>query len=207
MPLLPAVRRVAQLYLGLFVSALGIVLTLRADLGTGPWDVLHKGLADTTGLSFGFVVQAVGAVVLALGLLLGVRPGFGTVSNLVFIGAFANLLLRTRVGEVGTALPVRAATLLLGVASVGVGAALYIGAHYGPGPRDGMMVALHTRLGWSIGWARALVETVALAGGVVLGGPVGVGTLVFTLGIGPATQASFALLRMTPVRETTAEPI
>lgn len=207
MSLPPAVRRVPQLYLGLFLSALGIVLTLRADLGTSPWDVLHKGLADTTGLSFGVVVQLVGAVVLVLGLTLGVRPGFGTVSNLVFIGVFANLLLRTPVGEVGDALPVRIAMLLLGIAAVGVGAALYIGAHYGPGPRDGMMVALHTRLGWSIGLARTLVEAAALVGGVALGGPVGVGTAVFTLGIGPATQVSFRVLRMTPVRETTTEPI
>ncbi|HVF04704.1 MAG TPA: hypothetical protein VNA20_07690 [Frankiaceae bacterium] len=207
MPLLLAVRRAAQLYLGLFVSALGIVLTLRAELGAGPWDVLHKGLADTTGMSFGLVVQLVGAVVLVLGLLLGVRPGFGTISNLVFIGVFANLLLRTPVGEVGDALVWRATVLLVGVASVGVGAALYIGAHYGPGPRDGMMVALHTRLGWSIGWARALVEATALLGGIALGGPVGAGTVVFALGIGPATQAAFTVLRMTPVRETTAEPI
>ena len=200
------IRRALQLYLGLFVSALGIVLTLRAELGTSPWDVLHAGLAGATGLSFGVVVQLVGAVVLVLGLLLGVRPGFGTVSNLVFIGVFANVLLGT-VGEPGDALVPRVALLLLGIASVGVGAALYIGAHYGPGPRDGMMVALHTRLGWSIGLARTLVEATALVGGVFLGGPVGAGTALFTLGIGPATQVSFRLLRQTPVRETTAEPI
>lgn len=206
-PLIPAVPRAVQLYLGLLVSALGIVLTLRAELGAGPWDVLHKGVADTTGLSFGVVVQLVGAVVLALGLLLGVRPGFGTISNLVFIGVFTNLLLRTPVGEVGDALAWRALMVLAGVGSVGIGAALYIGAHYGPGPRDGMMVALHTRSGWSIGWARALVEAAAMLLGVLLGGPVGPGTVVFALGIGPATQAAFALLRMTPVRETTAEPI
>ena len=204
---LPTVRRVVQLYLGLFVSALGIVLTLRAELGTSPWDVLHKGLADTTGLSFGLVVQLVGAVVLVLGLLLGVRPGFGTVSNLVFIGVFANVLLAAGVGEGSDPLWLRVVTLAAGIGSVGVGAALYIGAHYGPGPRDGMMVALHTRLGWSIGAARTLVEATALVGGVALGGPVGIGTLAFTLGIGPATQVSFRLLRQTPVRETTTEPI
>lgn len=204
---LPAVRRVVQLYLGLFVSALGIVLTVRAELGTSPWDVLHKGLADTTGISFGRVVQLVGAVVLVAGLLLGVRPGFGTVSNLVFIGVFADLLLATPVGEVGDGLPGRVAVLLLGIAAVGVGAALYIGAHYGPGPRDGMMVALHTRLGWSIGLARTLVEASALVAGIAFGGPVGIGTALFTLGIGPATQTAFRVLRQTPVRETTTEPI
>lgn len=200
---LPAVRRVVQLYLGLFVSALGIVLTLRARLGTSPWDVLHKGLADTTGLSFGVVVQVVGAVVLALGLLLGVRPGFGTVSNLVF----ANVLLAAGVGEGDDPLWLRIGTLAAGIAAVGVGAALYIGAYYGPGPREGMMVALHTRVGWPIGVDRTVVESTALLFGVALGGPVGVGTLAFTLGIGPATQVAFRLLRQTPVRETTTEPI
>ncbi len=89
----------------------------------------------------------------------------------------------------------------------GGAAALYIGAHFGAGPRDGLMVALHTRAGWSIGLARTLIEASALVAGVLLGGPVGVGTAVYTLTIGPATQVAFKVLRMTPVKETTAEPI
>ncbi|HEU0131524.1 MAG TPA: hypothetical protein VFQ85_11110, partial [Mycobacteriales bacterium] len=84
-----------QLFLGLFLAALGIVLTLRADLGVSPWDVLHGGVAERTGLPFGVVVQLVGAGVLAASLLLGVRPGFGTIANLVLIGAFEDLLLPT----------------------------------------------------------------------------------------------------------------
>ena len=201
------VRRIVQLYVGLFLAALGIVLTLRAELGVSPWDVLHAGLAESSGLSFGLVVQLVGAVVLVAGLLLGVRPGFGTLSNLVFVGVFANLLLDSGVADGEHALWLRAVLLVLGTALVGVAAALYIGAHLGAGPRDGMMVALHTRFGWSIGWARTLIEASALVVGMLLGGPVGIGTAVFTLSIGPATQTAFTVLRMTPVRETTSEPI
>ncbi len=199
-------RRVAQLVLGLFLAALGIVCTLRSGLGVSPWDVLHGGLADRLHLSFGLVVQGVGAVVLAASLLLGVRPGFGTIANLVLIGAFENLLLDARWG-VGWPLAARLALLVVGIALIGLAGALYIGAHFGAGPRDGLMVALHTRAGWSIGLARTLVEATALVAGIALGGPVGVGTALYTVSIGPATQASFALLRMTPVRETTTEPV
>lgn len=200
-------RRVLQLYAGLFLAAFGIVLTLRSELGVSPWDVLHGGLAESTGWSFGLVVQAVGAVVLAFSMLLGVRPGFGTVSNLVFIGVFENVLLDLGLGRGDDPLAVRIALLVVGILLIGVAAALYIGAHFGAGPRDGLMVALHTRAGWSIGWARTLVEASALLVGVLLGGPVGIGTAVYTVTIGPATQAAFRILRMTPVKETTAEPI
>lgn len=201
------IRRVVQLYFGLFLAAFGIVLTLRADLGVSPWDVLHGGLAETTGLSFGLIVQLVGAVVLAGSMVLGVRPGFGTVSNLIFIGVFENVLLDLGLGEPVDGLLLQAALLVTGTLLIGVAAALYIGAHLGAGPRDGLMVALHTRAGWSIGWARTLVEASAFVVGLLLGGPVGIGTAVYTLSIGPATQLSFKVLRMTPVKKTTTEPI
>ena len=198
-----------QLFVGLWLAAVGIVLTIQADLGVSPWDVLHGGLADATGASFGVVVQLVGAVVLAAGLLLGVRPGFGALSNVVLIGAFEDLLLSAGIGAgiPGQPLAVRVLALVGGIALIGVAAALYIGAHYGAGPRDGLMVALHQRGGWSIGLARTVIEASALAVGILLGGPLGIGTLLYTVTIGPATQASFRLLRLTPVHETTSEPI
>jgi uncharacterized membrane protein YczE len=201
--------RPVQLLAGLFLAAFGIVLTLQSRLGVSPWDVLHGGLADRTGLSFGLVVQVVGAVVLVASLALGVRPGWGTIANLVLIGAFENLLLDAgfAAGLHHAPLALRLAALAAGIACIGVAGALYIGAHYGAGPRDGLMVALHTRAGWSIGLARTLVEASALLVGIALGGPVGVGTALYTVGIGPATQASFRLLRMTPTKETTTEPL
>jgi uncharacterized membrane protein YczE len=142
-------------------------------------------------------------------LLLGVRPGPGTLANLVLIGAFEDLLLHTSLAAgIGDGpLLARLAVLVAGILLIGLAGALYIGAHYGAGPRDGLMVALHTRRGWSIGLARTVVEASALVLGVLLGGPVGLGTALYTLGIGPATQSAFRLLRMTPSRETTTEPI
>jgi uncharacterized membrane protein YczE len=201
--------RVPQLFLGLFLAAFGIVLTFRSELGVSPWDVLHGGLAERTGLSLGVVVQGVGAVVLVASLLLGVRPGFGTICNLVLIGFFENLLLGWGVGDgIGEGpLALRLLVLVVGIVLIGVAAALYIGAHYGAGPRDGLMVALHTRGGWSIGLARTVIEASALVVGIALGGPVGIGTALYTVSIGPATQVAFRLLRQTPVRKTTTEPI
>ena len=95
---------------------------------------------------------------------------------------------------------------LLGIATVAAGSALYLGAHLGPGPRDGLMVAIHTRTGWRVGTARAVLECTVLVVGVLLGGPVGVGTLLFALGIGPAVQVAFRVLRQTPVRRPVEAP-
>lgn len=204
--------RLAQLLAGLVCSAVGIVMTLQAGLGVSPWDVLHGGLAERLDLPFGSVVQGVGVVVLLLGVGLGgVRPGVGTFANIVLIGAVENILLDTSWldGLAEEALWRRAIVLAAGVLIIGFGAALYIGAHLGAGPRDSLMVALHARTGWSIGVSRGTVEVVALVAGLGLGGPFGVGTVLYALTIGPAVQIWFRVLRLTPSRlpETTGEPI
>ncbi len=204
--------RVVQLLVGLVASAVGIFLTLQAGLGVSPWDVLHGGLAERLDLTFGLVVQAVGLAVLILGMLLGgVRPGFGTIANLVLIGVVEDVVLGTTWldGLDGDPLLWRVAVLCAGVVVIGFGAALYIGAHLGAGPRDSVMVALHLRAGLSVGIARTIVEAAALIGGLALGGPFGVGTVLYTLTIGPAVQIWFRLLHLTPARRTptTGEPI
>jgi uncharacterized protein len=204
--------RVVQLVLGLVLSAVGIVMTLQAGLGVSPWDVLHGGLAERLDLGFGLVVQGVGLAVLLLGMAFGrVRPGVGTIANLVLIGAVEDVILATSWldGLEGDPLALRAVVLCAGTAVIGLGAALYIGAHLGAGPRDSVMVALHLRAGLSVGVARTIVEAAALAGGLVLGGPFGVGTVLYTVTIGPAVQTWFRVLRLTPAKlpETTGEPI
>ena len=205
-------RRVAQLLSGLTLCAVGITATLQAELGVSPWDVLHGGLADRLDLPFGYVVQGVGVVVLAGGMLLGgVRPGWGTIANIALIGTVENILLDSAFldGLADDAWALRVVVLVVGVATIGLGCALYIGAHLGAGPRDSLMVGLHQRARIPVGAARAVVEAVALVTGMVLGGPVGAGTVVYVVGIGPAVQASFRLLGMTPARlpETTTEAI
>ncbi len=196
--------RLAQLNLGLVLFGTGLWLGLVAELGVGPWDVLTGGLSRQLGTPFGRTAIGVSVVVLIIGLAARVRPGLGTLLNVVVVGATVDVLLASPLlRDLDNApLLLRFTTTLLGIATVAVGSALYLGAHLGPGPRDGLMVAIHVRTGWRVGTARAVLEGVVLVLGVVLGGPVGVGTLLFALGIGPAVQVAFRVLRQTPVRRT-----
>ena len=195
-------RRLAQLVLGLVLFGTGLWLGLQAALGVGPWDVLHGGLSEQLGTPFGRTSIAVGFVVLVVAVLSGVRPGVGTVLNVLVVGAVIDVLLATPLldGLGDGALALRLLAVVGGIALVAVGSALYLGAHLGPGPRDGLMVAISRRTGWSVGVARGLLECTVLLLGVLLGGPVGPGTLVFALGIGPAVQLAFRVLRQTPAR-------
>ena len=201
--------RFAKLVTGLCLFGVGIWLGLQARLGVGPWDVLHGGLAKHLGTPFGRTSIGVSVVVLVIALLARVRPGIGTVLNVVLIGAVIDVCLGTslldgvRSGPIG----LRLLTTASGIACVAVGSALYLGAHLGPGPRDGLMVAIHQRTGWPVGVARAALECTVLVAGVLLGGPVGVGTVAFALGIGPAVQLAFRVLRQTPVRRTVEVPL
>jgi uncharacterized membrane protein YczE len=202
-------RRTVQLLVGLYLFGQGIWLGLQADLGVGPWDVLHGGLADRLGTPFGRTSIGVSVVVLGISVLARVRPGIGTVLNVVVIGAVIDLLLGTSWldGVADGPLALRLLTTTGGIASVACGSALYLGAHLGPGPRDGLMVALHERTGWPVGVARGVLECTVLVIGILLGGPVGIGTIAFALGIGPAVQVAFRALRQTPVRRTVEVPL
>jgi uncharacterized membrane protein YczE len=199
--------RLLKLLVGLYLFGQGIWLGLQADLGVGPWDVLHGGLADKLGTPFGRTSIAVSIVVFGIGLLARVRPGIGTVLNVVVIGLVIDVLLPTALldGVRDGPLVVRILTTLAGIASVAAGSALYLGAHLGPGPRDGLMVAIHQRTGWPVGLARGVLECCVLIIGILLGGPVGIGTVAFALLIGPAVQIAFRVLHQTPVLRRTVE--
>ena len=201
-----AVARLAQLLLGLVLFGVGLWLGLVAGLGVGPWDVLTGGLSDLLGTPFGRTAIGVSVVVLLVAMAAGVRPGVGTVLNVVVIGATIDVLLASPLlsGLAAQALPLRLAVVALGIATVAVGSALYLGTHLGPGPRDGLMVAIAGRTGWPVGVARALLESAVLLVGVLLGGPVGVGTVLYAFGIGPAVQVAFRLLHQTPSRAPVA---
>jgi uncharacterized protein len=190
----------ARFVIGLFISAMGSVATIRANLGISPWDVLHDGIARRTPLTFGESVIAVSITVVVLSWLIGIRPGAGTLVNMVLIGAFDDLLLNTGIGISLTAAPlgVQVGVLVLGVALVGFGAAVYIGAGLGAGPRDSLQLALSLRGGLRPGVARAIVEGVALAAGWLLGGAAGIGTAATVILIGIFVDASFAALRVDP---------
>jgi uncharacterized membrane protein YczE len=192
--------RSASLVVGLFVFALGIVLILESKLGLSPWDVLNQGLAKHTPLSFGMANVAVALVVLFLGWSLGGRPGVGTVANALLVGSFIQGLtaLDAVTGLAHDGLAVRIPLLVLGIVLIGPGSALYIGADFGAGPRDTLMLVGAQRSGRRVGLVRAVLEICALGVGVVLGGTFGAGTVLFALGVGPIVEASFALLQRSP---------
>lgn len=200
--------RLVKLNIGLVLFAVGLWLGLVAELGVGPWDVLTGGLSKQTGVRFGLMAIVVSVVVLVIGVAARVRPGVGTLLNVFVIGAVLDRLLTSPLlADLGEGpMPLRLAATLLGIATVAAGSALYLGAHLGPGPRDGLMVAIHLRTGWRVGTARGVLEAVVLVLGVLLGGPVGIGTVLFALGIGPAVQVAFRLLRQTPVHRPVEAP-
>jgi uncharacterized membrane protein YczE len=190
------VARSAWLVTGLFLCACGIVAFLESRLGLPPWDVLHQGIAKHTPLSFGLANVLVAVIVLFLAWQLGSRPGIGTIANAVLIGLFVAFVLPLSFVDhlSGWPLPARIALLAVGLALFGAGSAFYIGAGLGAGPRDSLMLVGTLRSGVRIGAVRAALEGTALVAGVILGGTVGVGTLVFALLIGPAVEGSFWLV-------------
>jgi uncharacterized membrane protein YczE len=185
-------RRLAQLYAGLVLYGVSLALMVRAKLGLDPWDVLHQGLAERVGASFGTVVIVVGALVLLLWIPLRQMPGVGTVSNVVVIGlaADAGLALVRTPGP----LTLRVAQMLAGVVLNGIAGGAYIGAGLGPGPRDGLMTGLVRRTGRSIRLIRTGIEASVVFAGWLLGGTVGVATVVYALSIGPLLHAFVPLL-------------
>ena len=191
---------------GLLVFASGIVALLESDLGLSPWDVLHQGLADQTPLSFGAANVVVSIVVLGLAWTVGARIGIGTVANAVLVGLFVQLLTSSEaIAELSNSdLSARISLLAAGIALMGFGTGLYIGAGLGAGPRDSLMVAGAARTRIRIGAVRSAIEAAALAVGFALGGTVGVGTIAFVILIGPAVEASFRLLARSPLVEREA---
>jgi uncharacterized membrane protein YczE len=179
-------RRLLQLYVGLVLYGLTLAMVIRAHLGNAPWDVLHQGLADHLPISIGTAVIAVSVLVLLLWVPLREVPGLGTVSNAVVIGLSADLGLWLM--SEPDLLWVKVGLMVAGVAGNAVATALYIGAQLGPGPRDGLMTGLHRRTGWPIGPVRTGIEASVVVVGWVLGGVLGVGTLLYALSIGPLVQ-------------------
>ncbi len=178
--------RLLQLYAGLLLYGLATALQLRGGLGLDPWDVLHQGLARHLHLSIGSVVIGVGVLVLLAWIPLRQRPGLGTLSNVVLVGAALDASLS--VLPTPHVLALRIGFLVAGIVLCGVATGMYIGADLGPGPRDGLMTGLARRTGASIRLVRTGIELTVLAGGWLLGGTVGIGTLAFALAIGPLAQ-------------------
>ena len=175
-------RRLAQLYGGLVLYGVSASLILLSGLGNDPWDVFHQGLSRQTGIGTGWWVCIVGALVLLLWIPLRQKPGLGTVSNVIIIGVAVVIMLA--VFDQPSALSERIGLLVAGVVLNGVATGMYIGARFGPGPRDGLMTGLAAR-GHSIRVVRTGIEISVLVAGALLGGTIGIGTLVYAVSIGP----------------------
>ena len=174
------------LFAGFFVCGLSVALMVRSNLGLGPWDAFHQGIARKTGLSIGTVQILVGVVVMLLWIPLKQKPGFGTVLNALTIGFMTDFCLRLI--PYGHDLPTRWGMLLAGVLLMGVSTALYLPTRLGAGPRDGLMVGVAKELKLSIRLARGSIELLVLALGWYLGGTIGLGTVVYAFGIGPVVH-------------------
>lgn len=186
-------RRLPRLLFGLVLCGLGIAVMVAAELGLGPWDVLHQGLSNLTAIPIGTMSIAVGAIVLLLWVPLRERPGIGTVLNVLVIGVVIDLALL--VLPTPEALAARIPMMLAGPLLFAVGSGFYLGAGLGSGPRDGVMTGL-ARRGWPVGIARATIELTALGLGWILGGTAGAGTVVFAVTIGPLVHVCLPWLAM-----------
>jgi uncharacterized membrane protein YczE len=179
-------RRLTQLYVGLALYGASSALLVRSGLGLEPWNVLHQGLAERTGLSIGVVLTIVGAAVLLAWIPLRQRPGLGTISNVLVIGMAMDATLALVPDAHGWTL--RVGMMVAGIVLNGAATGLYIAARFGPGPRDGLMTGLHQHTGVSIRLVRTVIEFTVVATGFALGGTVGIGTLLYAVAIGPLAQ-------------------
>lgn len=179
-------RRFTQLFVGLFLYGVGIAFLVRSALGAAPWDVLSQGISLNVPFSFGVITIFVSAVVLMLWIPLRQKPGIGTIANALLIGPSADLTFLV-LPAVHT-LWVQLIFVFIGIIVVGLATGMYIGARFGPGPRDGLTTGLHRVTKWPIWVVRTLIEVTVVALGWSLGGVVGLGTVAFALLIGPACQ-------------------
>lgn len=195
-------RRLAQLYVGLTCYGISAALQVQARLGLDPWDVLHQGVARRLHWQIGTVSIVVGALVLLGWVPIRQRPGLGTVSNVVVIGSVMNAALAYLPAQhhlIG-----QLACLLGGIVLCGAATGLYISAGFGPGPRDGLMTGWSARTGVSIRLTRTVIEASVLVVGWLLGGTVGIGTVLFAILIGPLAQL---FLRMFSVQRVNTKPV
>ena len=180
----------ARLILGLYLFGLGIAFQIRASLGLAPWDVFGQGLANITGLSFGLATVLASAVILLLWIPLKQKPGLGTIFNALLIGPFIDLSLRFVPSAADWGIFGQIGWYVLGMTIIALGTGIYIGARLGPGPRDGLMTGSVKKFGKPVWIGRTVLEGGATLIGLALGGPVGLGTLLFVVGIGPMVQVS-----------------
>lgn len=189
------VLALVKLFLGLFLYAVGIVFTINANLGLSPWDIFHQGISKHTGITMGQASIIIGLLIVIIDWAFGEKVGIGTLCNMLFIGIFMDILMLNHLIPVFSNIIARIIMMLIGMFIIGVACYFYIGAGLGSGPRDGLMVAFSKKSKKSVRFIRTCIEAVPLTIGYLLGGSVGVGTIIMVLGGGYFIQFAFKLLK------------
>ncbi|MCO5386824.1 hypothetical protein [Desulfosporosinus sp.] len=189
------VRRFIRLFAGLFLFAVGIVLTINANLGLSPWDVFHQGITYLTGITMGQASIGVGIILVMLNAVLGESLGWGSLCNMLFIGLFMDLIMLNHFIPLSNGIFSGLIMMFLGMFIIGLASYFYISAGLGSGPRDGLMIAFTKKTGRSVRFIRNSIEISALFVGYLLGGFVGAGTLIMSVVLGYIIQFVFKLFR------------
>jgi len=187
--------RLLRLIWGLFLYAVGIVVTINAHIGYAPWDVFHVGLAKTSGMSIGTASILTGVVIVILTAFLGEKLGLGTLLNMVLIGVFLDILLGFHIIPVADSFVSGLIMMVVGLYIIALATYFYIGSAFGAGPRDSFMVALTRKTRLPIGVCRGIIELLAVLVGWRLGGMVGIGTIISAFVIGFCIQTTFKVLK------------
>jgi uncharacterized protein len=189
------VTRILRLFAGLFLYAVGIVMTINANIGLSPWDVFHQGLSKNINITMGQASIYVGMIIVLLNYVLGERLGWGTIGNMLFIGIFMDILMINNLIPSFQNIILKLLIAAAGMFTIGVASLLYLGAELGSGPRDGLMLALTKKTGKSVSFIRNSIEISVLIIGYFLGGFLGVGTLIMALAIGHFVQFAFKVFK------------
>jgi uncharacterized membrane protein YczE len=198
-------QRIFQLAWGLWLYGLSMAMMIRATLGLDPWDVMHQGVAPRLGLSFGMTVNVLGAIILLLWLPMRQQPGIGTILNILLIGTAVDVSMPFLPEPSGYT--ARFAMLGLGIVLNGIAGGAYIGAGLGPGPRDGLMTGICRKTGWPIKLVRTGIELTVLSVGWLLGGTVGIGTILYAVSIGWIVHHTLPYFTISTSGTTAAKPI
>ncbi|MBM7685789.1 hypothetical protein [Defluviitalea raffinosedens] len=188
-------KRLMKLLLGLFLYALGIVVSMKANLGFAPWEVFHYGLGKTIGLTIGTVSILVGLIICLCAVWMGEKIGLGTILNMILIGVFMDLLLMLSFIPEVNGLIMGIIMIITGLFIISFGSYFYIASGFGAGPRDSLMVALQRKTGLPVGLCRGFLEGTVVLIGWLLGGPVGLGTVLAAFGIGFCIQTVFVIMK------------
>ncbi|MCL2152126.1 MAG: hypothetical protein FWH57_04065 [Oscillospiraceae bacterium] len=190
--------RLVYLLVGLFLFALGIVITIKANIGYAPWEVLHAGLAQVSGISIGLMSIIAGIVVVAIVTAFGEKLGFGSIMSMILTGVFIDLIMILNIFPIAESLVISLIMLVVGLFIISLGTYFYIKSAFGAGPRDNLMVVLNRKTRLPVGVCRSIVELTVTFAGWYLGGMIGIGTVISVVLIGFCIQLTFAIFKFDP---------